>query len=65
MTADTRRIVLDIAKGESDSKPTAIEVCFCAQSASLLIGELAIHIPWTELVEWHMWLAVQIENQEE
>ena len=63
MDSDTKRIVLDVGKGSQDAKPTIASVAFCESSASLQVGELTIHIPWTELASWQAWVANAIEER--
>jgi hypothetical protein len=63
MNSDTRRIVLDVAKGDANGKPTVARVTFCESSASLQIGEITTHIPWSELAHWQAWLAKRVEDE--
>lgn len=63
MDKDVRRIVLDVAQGDSDSKPVATTVVFCESSASLQVDKMTIHIPWTELATWQLWVAGRVEDE--
>jgi len=62
MDSENRRMVLDVAKGDADGKPMVASVCFCESSASLRVGEVTIHLPWTELAQWQNWLAQKVEE---
>ena len=62
MDSENRRMVLDVAKGDADGKPMVARVCFCESSASLQVGEVTIHLPWTELAQWQVWLAQKVEE---
>jgi hypothetical protein len=63
MDDSPRRIVLDVAKGDADGKPTVAQVSFCESSASLQIGDLTAHLPWSELAQWQVWLAARVEQE--
>ena len=61
MDKDTRDLVLDIEK-HGNAKQTIGSVTFCKSSASLTVGNITIHIPWTELAIWQTWLATEMEE---
>jgi hypothetical protein len=63
MNPDSRRIVLDVGKGEANAKPLVAQVTFCESSASLQIESLTVHIPWSEMAHWQMWLANRMEEK--
>ena len=63
MDASNRRIVLDVAKGDAYGKPTVVQVLFCDISASIQVGGMTIHIPWSEIVHWQSWLANRVEAE--
>lgn len=60
---DTRKMVLDVAKGDAAHKPTVAQVTFCESCASLQIGDITVHIPRSEMSHWQAWLANRIEEE--
>ena len=64
MNDEVRDIVVKISKDDADSEPTLATVCFCKTSASLQVGELTVHLPWSELAIWQAWAAQELENSE-
>lgn len=62
-STDNRRIVLDIAKGDGPTIESMASVTFCESSASLTVGKLTVHLPWTELATWHAWLAERLQKE--
>lgn len=63
MDSSTRKIVLAVSKGDADGKPVVAEVTFCESSASLQIGDMTAHIPWSEMAQWQAWLANRVEEE--
>jgi len=62
MDKDVRNLVLDVGKCDGNAKQTIVSVTFCKSSASLTVGNITIHIPWTELAIWQTWLATEMEE---
>lgn len=62
---DTRNIALEVSHGDADPKFKAVRVIFCENSASLHVGNLTIHIPWTELAQWQLWFAEEMQGEQE
>jgi hypothetical protein len=60
---DERLIALEVAHGDADSKSVVANVNFCESSASVTVGNLTVHIPWSELAQWQVWLAQRVENE--
>ena len=60
---ELRITTLEVAKGDADPKREIAHVSFCEGSASLQVGEITIHIPWTELADWNKWLAWRVEQE--
>ncbi len=56
-------MVLEIMKGDGRNTKSIASVCFCESSASLTIGPLTVHLPWSELATWQAWLAERIEQE--
>ena len=61
MDENVRRIVLDVEKGDKIEEMIAC-VVFCESSASLTVNGFTMHIPWTELATWLVWLATKMEE---
>lgn len=60
---ETRTTALKVAKGDANAAPTCAEISFCESSASLQLNGITIHVPWTELAVWHVWLAEFVEER--
>lgn len=63
MNKDERRIVLDVEVDDKDPSEVNGSVAFCENSASLQIANMTIHIPWSELAQWQVWLAQRVEEE--
>jgi hypothetical protein len=54
---DVKYIGVETQIGDADSKPTVATVVFGEACVSVKIGNITLHIPWSELAAWHVWLA--------
>lgn len=64
MDRNSKEIVLACSLKENESIPTIVNVAFCENSASIQIGKLTVHIPWSELAQWQVWLANRVEEEQ-